>query len=210
MNWSVLWYDLVARKNPQEKIKKMNRLFASALCLFVVFLVSACSLREKSPTSETTNQSAQNESKPSPAKPGATQPTAPAGELQPGQASGTYTAKGQVVELKYSYAGRAERFGTESLVVLLTDKPIPAEAVAEEIKSTPLLEGDQIRGLEYVIDETSMWVRFHPGQYQESTSNKLKDYKLENEVVRGTDENDGSLTDGKYSRSVKFVATLTK
>ena len=75
---------------------------------------------------------------------------------------------------------------------------------------SPLLEGDQIRGLEYVIDETSMWVRFHPGQYQESTSNKLKDYKLENEVVRGTDENDGSLTDGKYSRSVKFVATLTK
>ena len=130
--------------------------------------------------------------------------------MQPGQASGSYTAKGEVVELKYAYAGRAVRFGTESLIVLLTEKPIPPDAVAEEIKSTPMLEGEKLRGLEYVLDENSMWVRFHPGQYQESTSNKLKDYKVENDVVRGIDENDGSLTDGKYSRSVKFVAALTK
>ena len=130
--------------------------------------------------------------------------------MQTGQASGSYTAKGEVVELKYAYAGRAVRFGTESLIVLLTEKPIPPDAVAEEIKSTPMLEGEKLRGLEYVLDENSMWVRFHPGQYQESTSNKLKDYKVENDVVRGIDENDGSLTDGKYSRSVKFVAALTK
>ena len=130
--------------------------------------------------------------------------------MQPGQASGSYTAKGEVVELKYAYAGRAVRFGTESLIVLLTEKPIPPDAIAEEIKSTPMLEGEKLRGLEYVLDENSMWVRFHPGQYQESTSNKLKDYKVENDVVRGIEENDGSLTDGKYSRSVKFVAALTK
>ena len=141
----------------------------------------------------------------------ATQPKpAESGELQPGQASGTYTAKGEVVELKYSYAGRAERFGEDSLVVLITDKPIPADAVAEEIKSTPLLEGEKIRGLEYVLDENSMWVRYHPSQYQESSSNKLKDYKVENGVVRGFDDNDGSLNNGKYARSVRFVATIAK
>ena len=94
--------------------------------------------------------------------------------------------------------------------MLLTEKPIPPDAVAEEIKSTPLLEGEKIRGLEYVLDENSMWVRFHPGQYQESTSNKLKEYKVENDVVRGIDDNDGNLTDGKYSRSVRFVAAITK
>jgi hypothetical protein len=115
-----------------------------------------------------------------------------------------------VVELKYSYAGRAQRFGTDSLVILVTDKPIPPEAVAEEIKSAPLLEGDKIRGLEYVIDDNGMWVRYHPSQYQESSSNKLKEYKVENGIVRGIDENNGDLSDGKYARSVKFVATLAK
>ena len=186
----------------------MNRLSACAVCLAVAALITACSLHKQSPTNESAAPSVAKES---PAKP-ATQPAAPAqaGDLQPGQASGTYTAKGQVVELKYAYAGRTVRFGDESLVVLLTDQPIPPDAVAEEIKSTPLLEGEKIRGLEYVLDENSMWVRFHPSQYQESSSNKLKEYKVENGVVRGVDENKGDLNDGKYARSVKFAATIAK
>jgi hypothetical protein len=185
----------------------MNRLFVCAVCLTAV-VISSCSFHRQS----TTNERASSASKDAPAKPEATQTAAPAqpGELQPGQASGTYTAKGQVVELKYAYAGRTERFGEQSLVVLLTDQPIPQDAVAEEIKSTPLLEGEKIRGLEYVLDENSMWVRFHPSQYQESSSNKLKEYKVENGVVRGVDENSGDLNDGKYARSVKFVATIAK
>ena len=114
------------------------------------------------------------------------------------------------MELKYAYAGRAERFGTESLVILLTDKPIPPDSVAEEIKSTPLLEGDKIRGLEYAIDENGMWVRYHPSQYQESSSNKLKDYKVENDIVRGVDDNETNLSDGRYDRKVRFVAAIIK
>ena len=188
----------------------MNRLLVCALSLTIVITINACSFNRQSPPNETTNQSAQSENKPSPART-ETKPSQPQpGELQPGQASGTYTAKGEVVELKYAYAGRGVRFGSESLIILLTDKPIPSAAVAEEIKSTPLLEGDKIRGLEYVIEENGMWVRFHPSQYQESTSNKLKEYKVENETVRGVDENDGSLSDGKYARSVKFVAAIAK
>jgi len=186
----------------------MNRPFVFALCVAVTAVISACSFTKHSPTNETTNQPAK-ESIP---KTATTQPaqTAQAGDLQPGQASGTYTAKGEVVELKYSYAGRAERFGTESMVILLTDKPIPPEALAEEIKSAPLLEGEKIRGLEYVIDENSMWVRYHPSQYQESSSNKLKEYKVENGIVRGIDDNEGDLSNGKYARKVKFVATISK
>ena len=189
----------------------MNRLSICALCVAVVLVFAACSASKQSPSSETSNQPAQTAAaSESPAKSEATQSTAPAGDLQPGQASGTYTAKGEVVELKYSYAGRAERFGTESLVVLLTENPIPPEAVAEEIKSAAMLEGEKIRGLEYVLDEESMWVRYHPGQYQESTSNKLKDYKVENGIVRGLDDNAGDLSNGKYARKVKFVATIAK
>jgi hypothetical protein len=186
----------------------MNRLLVCALCAMIV-VTSACSLNRQSTTS--TNQSAESESKQSPTAPGTTQPpTSQPGELQPGQASGSYTAKGEVVELRYAYAGHAERFGSDSLVILVTEKPIPPDAVAEEIKSTPLLEGEKIRGLEYAIDENGMWVRFHPSQYQESGTSKLKDYKVENDIVRGTDENEGGLTDGKYIRSVKFVATIVK
>ena len=186
----------------------MNRLLVCVLYFTFAITIASCSFNKTA--SNTNNQSAQSVEKPSPAAPEVKQPQLPDGELQPGQASGKYTAAGEVVELKYAYAGRAVRFGTESLIVLLTDKPIPPGAVAEEIKSTALLEGEKIRGLEYVVDENSMWVRFHPSQYQESSSNKLKDYKVENDVVRGTDENDGSLSNGKYSRSVKFVAAIAK
>lgn len=87
----------------------MNRLPVCFL-LFTLAL-SACSSNQTSPTSNT-NQSAQNNNQPSPAQPTATAaPSAPAAAdgLQPGQASGSYTAKGEVVELKYAYAGRAVR-----------------------------------------------------------------------------------------------------
>lgn len=188
----------------------MNRPLLCTLSFTIVITIAACSFNKPSPPSESNNQSTQTGNKPSPAQAETTQPQAQPGELQPGQARGTYTAKGEVVELKYAYAGRGVRFGSESVIILLTDKPIPSEAVAEEIKSTPLLEGDKVRGLEYVIEENGMWVRFHPSQYQESSSNKLKDYKVENDVVRGRDENDGSLSDGKYARSVKFVAAIAK
>ncbi len=187
----------------------MNRLSVYAVSFIIVASISACSFK-KSPASETTNQSAQSENNNAPAKSQTTQPQAQAGELQAGQASGTYTAKGETVELKYAYAGHAERFGDHSLIILLTDKPIPAEAVADELKNTTLLEGDKIRGLEYAIMEDGMWVRFHPSQYQESGSMKIKDYKVENDIVRGTDETDGGLSDGRYARSVKFVATIVK
>jgi hypothetical protein len=182
----------------------MKRFLVYAFCFFILV---GCSLTKKAPT----NQPAQSEPTRAPAAPATTQPaSSQPGELSVGQASGTYTAKGETVELKYAYAGRAERFGTESLVILLTDKPIPPDAVAEEIKSTPLLEGEKIRGLEYAIDENSMWVRYHPSQYQESSSNKLKEYKVENDIVSGVDDNEGNLSGGKYERKVKFVAAISK
>jgi hypothetical protein len=129
---------------------------------------------------------------------------------QPGVATGSYSAKGETVDLKYAYAGKAIRFGEESIVVLLTDKPIPPEAVAEEIRSQKMLLAEQIRGLEYAIDDKGYWVRYHPSQYQESKAGKPMEFSVENDTVKGKDEDDGSFTEGKYSRSVTFEAKLIK
>lgn len=127
-----------------------------------------------------------------------------------GEASGSYTANGETVVLKYAYAGRGQRFGEDSIIVLLTDAPIPPDAVAEEIKSQPMLLDKQIRGLEYVFSKDGYWVRFHPSQYQESKSSPLKDYSVTNDLVKGSDEDSGELTNGKYERSVKFAARIIK
>ena len=187
----------------------MRRLLSGVLFITVALSLPACSLKKETPTSET-NQSGQSASKESATKPATPAAQTKPGVLQPGQASGSFSVKGEVVDLKYAYAGRAERFGSESMVILLTDKPIPTEALAEELKSAPLLEGDKVRGLEYVIDDNGMWVRFHPSSYQESGTSKLKEYKLENDIVSGVDENDSSLSNEKYSRKVKFVAAIAK
>ena len=68
----------------------------------------------------------------------------------------------------------------------------------------------KVRGLEYAIMKDGYWVRYHPGQYQESKGPRLKDYVVENDVVKGSDEEKGDVTDGKYARSVKFVAAISK
>ncbi|MFN2511241.1 MAG: hypothetical protein ABR568_07325 [Pyrinomonadaceae bacterium] len=135
--------------------------------------------------------------------------------LSVGQASGSYTSKGETVELKYAYAGRGKRFGQdhESIIVLVTDKPIPADSVAAEIKSQGLLFDEKIRGLEYVIqpDKESYWVCFHPTQYQESNSGShLEEFSVAGETVTGRDEDDGRLNDGRYKVSVRFVAAIVK
>ena len=135
-------------------------------------------------------------------------PPAETGALKVGEASGSYTVKGETVTLKYAYAGRAQRFGEESVVILLTDKEIPPAALAEEIKDQTMLLDGKIRGLEYAIMKDGYWVRYHPGQYQESKGPTLKDYVVENDVVIGSDEDKGG--DGNYARSVKFVAAISK
>jgi hypothetical protein len=172
---------------------------AASAPLFLLLLITACT---SSKQSSANRSEVKNEATP------ATQTTAQ-GDLQVGQARGSCTARGETVELKYAYAGRAQRFGNESMVILLTDKPIPAEAVAEEIRSQTLLQKGDIRGLEYAIDNDGTWVRFHPSQYQESSNKQLKEYNVEGDVVRGLDDGSANLSD-QYNRNVKFVAAIVK
>jgi len=176
----------------------------------ILLACSACT-GNRSAQSNSNSAPAANKQAAAPAQPADTAKTqAEPGSLRVGEASGSYNAKGETVSLKYAYAGRAQRFGEESVVILLTDKEIPADALAEEIKNQTMLLDEKIRGLEYVIMKDGYWVRYHPGQYQESKSPSLKDYKIENDIVKGSDEDKGDLTDGKYARSVKFVAAISK
>jgi hypothetical protein len=178
--------------------------------LLLCLALMACSLGKKS-AGPAANQQAETprQAESSPTS-GTTKTTAEAGALNVGEASGSYTAKGETVQLKYAYAGRGERFGEDSVIVLVTDKPIPADALAEELKSQTMLLNEKLRGLEYVFMKDSYWVRFHPSQYQESKGGETKNYSVENDIVRFTDDDNGSLTDGRYSRSVKFVAAISK
>jgi hypothetical protein len=179
----------------------------------VLSLLTIWSCSAKQSTQSNTNNPPASTSRITETPKTATEPAKPpaeAGALKVGEASGSYTAKGETVTLKYAYAGRAQRFGSEAVVILLTDTEIPAAALAEEIKDqTRLLDG-KIRGLEYAIMKDGYWVRYHPSQYQESKGPTLKDYVVENDVVKGSDEDKGDLTDGKYARSVKFVAAISK
>jgi len=185
------------------------------LTMILSISIAACSNRQAtSPTGNTqpaqSTQPSTSNAPAAPTSPNQAAKPAEAGALRPGEASGSYTAKGETVDLKYAYAGRAQRFGSESVVILITDKEIPASALAEEIKSQTMMLDGKIRGLEYAIMNDGYWVRYHPGQYQESKHGGLKDYSVENDVVKGGDEDKGDLTSGKYSRTVKFVAAITK
>ena len=189
----------------------MYRILCTSLVLVVVIVMLACSKAKEPAKSDSTPPTASPQSPATVQPPTTTTSTAASGALQVGQASGTYTAKGETVELKYAYATRGERFGNQAMIILVTDKPIPAEALAEEMKDQPMLLNEKIKGLEYVfMDDESLWVRFHPGQYQESTHRNLKEYKVEGDVVSGIDENKGDLTDGRYARNVRFVAAVMK
>ena len=193
--------------NPgEEKVFDTRKIVTASLLVFcLLFLTIAISCTGKqSSTNKPSNTSAKQQSAP---QPETAKPQVEPGALSPGEANGSYTSKGETVTLKYAYAGRGERFGGESIIVLVTDKPIPPEALAEEIKSQTMLFDGKIRGLEYVFSKDGYWVRFHPSQYQESSS-PLKDYSVENDIVKASDEDKGDVTDGKYSRSVKFVAKI--
>src|SRR5262249_14345400 len=175
-----------------------------------LLVMAACSGNRTTQPAANNQPATNNQPAKAASQPETMEPQVEPGALRAGEASGSYTAKGETVTLKYAYAGRAQRFGEEAIVILLTDKEIPAEALGDEIKDQKMLLDEKIRGLEYAIMKDGYWVRYHPGQYQESQGGSLKDLVIENDTVKGSDEDKGDLTDGKYSRSVKFVAAISK
>jgi hypothetical protein len=211
----------------------MSRTSNGALVMVLLVVLSACSTNRRAAETPANNQSSEatkwveataaeatrlaESTKLAESTPPAETmtPVQEGGALSVGQASGSYTSKGETVELKYAYAGRGKRFGQEheSIIVLVTDRPIPPEAVAAEIKSPDMLYDEKIRGLEYVVEPNneSYWVCFYPIQYQETKAgSNLKAFSVAQETVTGHDENDRDVSDGKYKCSVRFVAAIVK
>jgi hypothetical protein len=138
--------------------------------------------------------------------------------LWEGEASGTFTAAGEMVTVKYAYAQRGGRYGQNSIRVLVTDKPIAKETAVNEEEYQRKVSAGELRGLEYSIEEDSFRVMFLPGLVQMGDAEPLREFSIENESVRGRDEASGTIftatiggkekLTGVYARSVSFVAPL--
>jgi hypothetical protein len=138
-----------------------------------------------------------------------------------GEASGTLVAGGKTVSLKYAYATPVRRVqwskGEEVQVyyVAITDRPIPAESLID-IKTFRINVGDmlilnQIHGLEYEIHRYGYWAMFHPGGWTITMADPLKEFSIENNIIKGRDEGESNSSSGRvYRRSVRFVAPLPK
>ena len=112
-----------------------------------------------------------------------------------------------MITLKYAYAGHGKVFNEDGIIFLLTEAPVAPEVLANAFEKEYGVFPDGSRGLEYKLGK-SFWVMYHPSGFQTSGINTLKDYSLENGVVRGRDE-DSDTFDGKdYKRSVSFVARV--
>lgn len=176
----------------------MNRLLIGIL--FLAF--SACSTNQP-PSS---NRQGSQQGAGSPANQPAQSPAASPGTLREGQASGTITVEGETVTLQYAYAGRGEQFGEEAVILLLTDIPVSQEHLAKGFEGYGVFP-EGARGLEYKIGK-GFWVMYHPSYFQTSGISTLKDYSVENGIVKGQDEDSTSFSGKEYKRSVSFVAAL--
>lgn len=171
--------------------------------LSLALALSACSTKQPTSNTNSSSQSGQSNGVPQPSQPVA----GPQSALREGEASGTVVDAGETVTIKYAYAGHSVQFGEDAVVLLLTDMPVPPEALAKAFENEDFPSG--ARGLEYKVGK-GFWVGYHPGAFQTSGINTLKDYSVENGVVKGRDE-DSTNFDGKdYKRSVSFVARLTE
>lgn len=133
--------------------------------------------------------------------------------LKTGAASGTFTADGQTFTVKYAYADRLPRSNDASIkdvVVLVTDKPVPKEALAGEMQNSVLMFKGEIHGIQYRIfkQEGGFAFTIYPGSISSSVTASLKEFSVEGNAVKGRDEDSFTFFDKKYSRALSFVATL--
>ena len=180
----------------------MKRTVTTAL----LFLLTACSTTQPTSNSQ-------------PGQPAASQPAAssqpapagsaakPIGELKEGEASGSILVEGQTIAVTHAYAGHGEMFGEEAVLVLLTEKPVTDAGLSEFFDDKFGSFPKDNNGLQYKVGK-GFWVMYHPGSLQTSGINTLKEYSVENGVVKGRDEYQDDFDNKVYKRTVTFVARL--
>jgi len=168
----------------------------------LLFVLTSCSTKQ---TPSNSNQPGQPAAANQPSQPSSA--AKPLGALKEGEASGSIVDAGQTITLKYAYAGRGKVFNEDGVVFLLTEAPVAPEVLADAFEKEYGLFPDGSRGLEYKIGK-GFWVMYHPSGFQTSGINTLKDYSVENGVVRGRDEDSDTFDGKEYKRSVSFVARV--
>ena len=172
--------------------------------VLLLFALSACSTTQPS----NKNQPGTSTQPAAPAAPAAASAAAkPAGDLKEGEASGSIVDEGQTINLKYAYAGHTEMFGEDAVVVLVTENPVAPDVLAKAFEDKFGIFPRDNKGLEYKVGK-GFWVMYHPSGFQTSGINTLKNYSVENGVVKGSDEDSTKFNDKDYKRSVSFVARV--
>ncbi|MFY9557573.1 MAG: hypothetical protein WAV20_03885 [Blastocatellia bacterium] len=175
--------------------------------VLLLVLAGGCSTKESASNNSNGNSNASQPGASAETAQPAAHPARDPSNLREGEASGTIIDEGQPIQLRYAYAGWGEQFDEEAVVLLLTDNPIPAERLARGFDESFRIFSDDIRGLEYKIGK-GFWVRYRPSQFQTSGINTLKDYSVENNIVRSRDEDRTTFDGHEYKRSVSFIARL--
>jgi len=179
--------------------KEATRL-KQVLTLAISLLLAGCSTTPPS----NNNQPSQPVAASQPGQPAAA--VKPISELKEGEASGSIVDEGQTITLKYAYAGHGKMFDEDAVVILLTEAAIAPDDLAKAFGKYETFPS-ATRGLHYNIGK-GFWVKYNPSGFQTSGINTLKDYSVENGVVRGRDEDSTNFSGKDYKRSVSFVARL--
>jgi len=172
------------------------------MIVFLLLVLTSCSTKQ---TPSNSNQPGQPAAANQPSQPSSA--AKPLGALQEAEASGSIVDAGQTITLRYAYAGFGKVFNEDGVILLLTEAPIAPEALANTFEKEYGVFPDGNRGLEYKLGK-GFWVMYHPSGFQTSGINTLKDYSLENGVVRGRDEDSDTFDGKEYKRSVSFVARV--
>ena len=148
------------------------------------------------------------------------------GEVVKGQASGSFTAGGKTVKLKYAYAAPRRVSGMDfSIRVVLTDLPLLRKVLID--KATFLDQGSkelwdgEIMGIAYDLENTELTrdLYFRPGKPWTDGTNSfsphdghfqtIKHFSIQHgRVVKGEDEGSSTEAGVEYRWSVSFVAPL--
>jgi hypothetical protein len=174
------------------------------LTVLFLFALTACSTTQPSNRNQPATAT-QPSASAAPAAPSAA--AKPAGDLKEGEASGSIVDEGQTINLKYAYAGHTESFGEDAIVVLVTENPVAPDVLTKALEDSFGIFPRDNKGLEYKVGK-GFWVMYHPSGFQTSGINTLKNYSVENGVVKGSDEDSTKFNDKDYKRSVSFVARV--
>ena len=98
-------------------------------------------------------------------------------------------------------------FDEPAVLLLLTETPLAEQALAKFFDEKYGFFPNDTNGLQYKVG-TGFWVMYHPGSLQTSGINTLKEWSVENGIVKGRDEYQDDFDNKIYKRSVTFLARV--